>query len=439
MYNTDVLYHFWVLSESDYYNNRSEKYIYKLDGIIAKYKESTGYYRFYKDHLGSTRQLGSTTTSSYSSRQRRDYYPYGELTYSAGDETGYTYTGKEHHTNIGLTYFGRRYYDPSLGRWLTPDPAGQFFSPYVYCANNPMMYIDKDGQFASILPFFFGWMGHRTAQGLEVGNPVGGFMQGAREGMLAFATVGTGGAASSATGSLLAGSLAASAFSSTTNYVWSGGKSDYTLSAGPFTHNFTTGEFSIANPYDEDFRTLKGWGNYLLESMAWGSFLSDNQLRNIPGTEYGLKWARFANDLPNTIFGLLDSYVAGEKFSHFDLNNLVIYFENKKSSGAWGHVVSTGIGVIDCIKSGCTKPYMIQTISHELDHVLVSGSLGGIYTPLYFSMEGIGYFSHFLFHGNFNRLFGWPDYNLFEISAYYHAEQISGLRYSILPNNFWWR
>ena len=83
-----------------------------------------------------------------------DYYPYGELTHSAGDETNYTYTGKEHHTNIGLTYFGRRYYDPSLGIWLMPDPIHQGFSPYVYCGNNPMFYIDPDGQF-----FFTFWAG----------------------------------------------------------------------------------------------------------------------------------------------------------------------------------------------------------------------------------------------------------------------------------------
>jgi RHS repeat-associated protein len=120
------------------YNNNSiflAEYVYGANGMIAKYKESTGYYWYYKDHLGSTRQLGKTADGSYSSQQRRDYYPYGELTYSAGDETGYTYTGKEHYSgSIGLTFFGRRYYDPSLGRWLTPDPAGQYASPYVYCA-----------------------------------------------------------------------------------------------------------------------------------------------------------------------------------------------------------------------------------------------------------------------------------------------------------------
>jgi RHS repeat-associated protein len=55
-----------------------------------------------------------------------------------------------HRTEIGfnadLLYFGRRYYDPSLGRWLTPDPAHQSFSPYAYCGNNPFNNIDPNGE-----------------------------------------------------------------------------------------------------------------------------------------------------------------------------------------------------------------------------------------------------------------------------------------------------
>ncbi|MCK5148084.1 RHS repeat-associated core domain-containing protein [bacterium] len=51
----------------------------------------------------------------------------------------------------GSDYFGARYYDPSIGRWLTPDPADQYHSPYVYCDNNPLRYVDKDGRLG-VLP-----------------------------------------------------------------------------------------------------------------------------------------------------------------------------------------------------------------------------------------------------------------------------------------------
>ena len=43
---------------------------------------------------------------------------------------------------------GASYYDSNLGRWLTPDPLADKYpgwSPYNYTLNNPMKYIDPDG------------------------------------------------------------------------------------------------------------------------------------------------------------------------------------------------------------------------------------------------------------------------------------------------------
>jgi len=42
-----------------------------------------------------------------------------------------------------------RYFDPTIGRWLVPDPlAGKYpnISPYVYCLNNPLKNVDIDGR-----------------------------------------------------------------------------------------------------------------------------------------------------------------------------------------------------------------------------------------------------------------------------------------------------
>ena len=43
---------------------------------------------------------------------------------------------------------GARYYDSKLGRWLTPDPLADKYpgwSTYNYCLNNPLNYVDPDG------------------------------------------------------------------------------------------------------------------------------------------------------------------------------------------------------------------------------------------------------------------------------------------------------
>ena len=32
----------------------------------------------------------------------------------------------------GLIYFGKRYYDPEIGRWISPDPAGNIDGPNLY-------------------------------------------------------------------------------------------------------------------------------------------------------------------------------------------------------------------------------------------------------------------------------------------------------------------
>ncbi len=52
--------------------------------------------------------------------------------------SGFTLQARSYH-------YGVRYYDPQLGRWHSIDPADEFFSPYVYCHNDPVNFVDPDG------------------------------------------------------------------------------------------------------------------------------------------------------------------------------------------------------------------------------------------------------------------------------------------------------
>jgi RHS repeat-associated protein len=57
------------------------------------------------------------------------------------------FTGQMRLPEIGLDYYKARYYDPSIGRFLTPDPAGTIDSPnlYAYVLNDPINFTDPSG------------------------------------------------------------------------------------------------------------------------------------------------------------------------------------------------------------------------------------------------------------------------------------------------------
>jgi RHS repeat-associated protein len=61
-----------------------------------------------------------------SCEQDLDYYPYGgqQHDYCANVAQNYKFTGKERDTESGLDNFEARYLEFSIGRFMSPDPAG---------------------------------------------------------------------------------------------------------------------------------------------------------------------------------------------------------------------------------------------------------------------------------------------------------------------------
>lgn len=65
---------------------------------------------------------------------------------------GRGYTGHEHLTWFGVINMNARLYDLVLGRFLSPDPFVQMpdftqnFNRYSYCLNNPLIFVDENGE-----------------------------------------------------------------------------------------------------------------------------------------------------------------------------------------------------------------------------------------------------------------------------------------------------
>ena len=130
----------------------SYHYVASPDGLAAVYVKSgstaTAYY-IETDHLGSI---------------IRAYDYIGNIKFSAaydawGNQTVSTnaidltrgYCGHEHWNQFGLIDMNGRFYDPLIGRFLSPDPYVQApdnpqnFNRYSYCLNNPLKYVDPTG------------------------------------------------------------------------------------------------------------------------------------------------------------------------------------------------------------------------------------------------------------------------------------------------------
>jgi RHS repeat-associated protein len=111
---------------------------------------------FYQDHRDSTALVLNDQAAVLA---RVEYAPYGEI--HQGGSTGTDnfrpkFTGKEFERDIGLYYYGARYMDPATGRFISADPVREFASPYIYAANDPLLYIDPTGESVLAAAFIVG-------------------------------------------------------------------------------------------------------------------------------------------------------------------------------------------------------------------------------------------------------------------------------------------
>ena len=120
------------------------------------------------DHLGTPR-IVLDQTGNLADVKHHDYLPFGEelfagtggrtvaMGYSA-DSVRQQFTSKERDVETGLDYFGARYYAGTQGRFTGADAFfkdsavadPQSWNKYAYARNNPLKYVDPEGEKATV-------------------------------------------------------------------------------------------------------------------------------------------------------------------------------------------------------------------------------------------------------------------------------------------------
>ncbi|NZA25917.1 hypothetical protein H0E84_05930 [Luteimonas sp. SJ-92] len=121
--------------------------------IVAQPSQAAETVRYiHTDALGS---VVAVTDASGAVIERREYEPYGaQLTPAVADGPGYT--GHVQDAATGLTYMQQRYYDSTLGMFLSVDPVTAYDNPinqfhrYRYANSSPYRFVDPDGRVVAI-------------------------------------------------------------------------------------------------------------------------------------------------------------------------------------------------------------------------------------------------------------------------------------------------
>ncbi|MEP3889928.1 MAG: RHS repeat-associated core domain-containing protein, partial [Hellea sp.] len=146
-------------------DGKETDYLHGMGQTLARIENNVFTY-LHPDHLGSpqagTKGQGNPVAQYGDVAWNQHYTPFGEalISNAANDNQG-GFTGHIKDKATGLNYMQARYYDPKIGRFLSPDPGtfleksypGQF-NRYAYTWNDPINANDPDGEFVNFVAKF---------------------------------------------------------------------------------------------------------------------------------------------------------------------------------------------------------------------------------------------------------------------------------------------
>ncbi len=131
----------------------AEKKYYSIGGQTILYSLSSGLQYLLTDQQGSTVGILNASGTLVTGSEQR-YLPFGKVrsdVTSSSTATDFGYTGQRSLASIGLSDFKARFYDASIGRFISPDTivsnptSPQTWNRYSYGLNNPVRFTDPTG------------------------------------------------------------------------------------------------------------------------------------------------------------------------------------------------------------------------------------------------------------------------------------------------------
>ena len=125
---------------------RTKDYFH-FGSLLASTRDGAGSYSYYaSDHLGTPRIATGAVSESHR------YYPFGEEVTSTFGNQPLKFAVMERDISSGHDYDHARFHNAPGGRFLSPDAVGgdpedpQSWNRYAYAKNNPLLYVDPNGQ-----------------------------------------------------------------------------------------------------------------------------------------------------------------------------------------------------------------------------------------------------------------------------------------------------
>ena len=136
-------------------------YTYDVDGSLLSMNYNSDEYFYIKNLQGDIIEIVNASGNTVATYR---YDAWGNVIYQWDSGLGiahinpYRYRGYRFDTETGLYYLNARYYDPSIGRFISADSINyldpsseQGLSLYAYCGNNPIMRVDEEGNFWNLI------------------------------------------------------------------------------------------------------------------------------------------------------------------------------------------------------------------------------------------------------------------------------------------------